>query len=133
MQDPNGFWRDIAVKEYAWQTEPHEHHYTSNFDVRKASAAAQAPARWSCCHMVWRPSQPCRFWYPRRLHMPLLMPRPIQPADFLANMCTPLKSTAAHLLPETSAGQGVLALVPRWQDQHVLQLPGPPRGALLSS
>ena len=36
-QDPNGFWRDIAVKEYAWQTEPAQHHYTANFDVRKAS------------------------------------------------------------------------------------------------
>ncbi|PRW33545.1 acetyl-coenzyme A chloroplastic glyoxysomal isoform X1 isoform B [Chlorella sorokiniana] len=39
VKDPNGFWRDIAVKEYAWQTEPHQQHYTCNFDVRKASAA----------------------------------------------------------------------------------------------
>lgn len=51
LQDPNGFWRDIAVKEYAWQTEPHQHHYTSNFDVRKASAS-----RW---HDVAVGGPPC--------------------------------------------------------------------------
>lgn len=42
-----------------------------------------------------------------------------------------LPSSQRLLLPPCCpAGQGVLPLVPRRQDQHVLQLPGPPRGGM---
>lgn len=37
LQDASGFWRDIAVGEYAWQTEPPADHHSENFDHRKAS------------------------------------------------------------------------------------------------
>jgi hypothetical protein len=35
LDDPNGFWRDIAVNEFYWETEPDLEHVASNFDVRK--------------------------------------------------------------------------------------------------
>ncbi|KAL4419772.1 hypothetical protein ABPG75_006870 [Micractinium tetrahymenae] len=35
VEDPNGFWRDIAVRDFYWQTEPDQEHFASNFDIRK--------------------------------------------------------------------------------------------------
>ena len=34
IEDPNGFWRDIAIHEYYWQTQPPEEHASWNFDIR---------------------------------------------------------------------------------------------------
>ncbi|GAB4816679.1 hypothetical protein N2152v2_003725 [Parachlorella kessleri] len=35
LEDPNGFWRDVAVKDFHWETEPDQEHMAFNFDVRK--------------------------------------------------------------------------------------------------
>lgn len=38
IEDPNGFWREIAVKDYYWETEPDQEHCAWNFDVNKVGA-----------------------------------------------------------------------------------------------
>lgn len=43
-QDPDGFWRDIAVGEYAWRAEPDQKHHSENFDFRKVGAAVEGGA-----------------------------------------------------------------------------------------
>ena len=35
IDDPNGFWRDVAVEHFFWETEPDLEHVSFNFDVRK--------------------------------------------------------------------------------------------------
>ena len=35
VQDPNGFWRELAVENFYWETLPNENHMSFNFDVRK--------------------------------------------------------------------------------------------------
>ena len=35
IADPNGFWRDIALDNFYWETLPEEKHMSFNFDVRK--------------------------------------------------------------------------------------------------
>ncbi|KAI7846128.1 hypothetical protein COHA_000389 [Chlorella ohadii] len=35
IEDPNGFWREIAMKEFHWETPVPEKHHNYNFDVRK--------------------------------------------------------------------------------------------------
>ena len=35
VTDPNGFWRDIALENFYWETLPDEKHMSFNFDVRK--------------------------------------------------------------------------------------------------
>lgn len=34
IKDPNGFWRDLAVQNFYWETLPNEDHMSFNFDVR---------------------------------------------------------------------------------------------------
>lgn len=34
IQDPSGFWREIAIKDFYWETPPAEDHLSFNFDVR---------------------------------------------------------------------------------------------------
>ncbi len=35
VQDPDGFWRDIALENFHWETPPNEKHASFNFDVRE--------------------------------------------------------------------------------------------------
>jgi len=35
IEDPNGFWRDVAVENFYWETEPDVEHVSFNFDVRQ--------------------------------------------------------------------------------------------------
>ncbi len=35
LEDPNGFWREIAVRDFHWAREPAQEHTSSNFDIRK--------------------------------------------------------------------------------------------------
>ena len=34
ISDPAGFWRDLAIENFHWETPPAENHFSSNFDVR---------------------------------------------------------------------------------------------------
>ncbi|KAI3436087.1 hypothetical protein D9Q98_002145 [Chlorella vulgaris] len=35
LEDPNGFWRDLAMQDFHWETPIPEQHHSYNFDVRK--------------------------------------------------------------------------------------------------
>lgn len=46
VEDPNGFWRDLAVSDYAWQAEPDQQHMSYNFDVRKVRGGLGEVELW---------------------------------------------------------------------------------------
>ncbi|PSC76405.1 acetyl-synthetase [Micractinium conductrix] len=41
IQDPNGFWRDIATNSFHWETPIPENHHSHNFDVKKGPIFAE--------------------------------------------------------------------------------------------
>lgn len=46
IEDPDGFWREIAMSNFHWETPIPEQHHAHNFDVNKArrGADSEAPA-----------------------------------------------------------------------------------------
>lgn len=48
IEDPNGFWREIAMKEFHWETPVPEQHHNYNFDVRKVRCVAHGCAVNGC-------------------------------------------------------------------------------------
>lgn len=43
IEDPNGFWREVAMNNFYWETPIPEQHHLHNFDVKKARAGPAQP------------------------------------------------------------------------------------------